>query len=178
MYCSFGFIRSETVRRALIFATVLVGLEALPKSVSAEVVESATTSEPALQLKSDSAGVEVVPSPPPTARGDTLEEMDVRVRRARIGLLSTTGVTVIGVALFGAGMARYNSSEDLNDLLTRRNAGLAISGMAVMISGGVGMIASGIVLGLSKSKRRTLKESRHEDSRRARWDLETSRLVF
>jgi hypothetical protein len=99
-----------------VLAMVLAGLMALPLSVSAQAGEEGATpepsaeeaalspepapeepatpvepapEEPALQLKLDDAGVEVAPTPLRTPDGYTLEEMDVRVRRAKIGLGSS-----------------------------------------------------------------------------------------
>jgi hypothetical protein len=63
--------------------------------------------EPALQLKLDSAGVDVTPSPPRTADGYTLRrrEMRLRVKRAKIGLGVSAVVMVVGTALaFGGGL--------------------------------------------------------------------------
>jgi hypothetical protein len=131
--------------------------------------------EPALQLKLDDAGVGVTASPPRTADGYTLHEMELRVKRAKIGLFSTTGVAVVGAVLFGAGAARARSSQDLDAL---SEGPLLISGMSLMISGAVGMIASGIVLGLSKAELRSLQEADYGTPRRVQWDLARSRLVF
>jgi hypothetical protein len=161
----------------MLLGFAVVSASFLSGSLQHVVAQSAASEEPALQLQLDSAGVKVVPSPPPTADGYTLEEMDLRVRRARIGLLSTAGATIVGAALFGAGVARGRRSEDL-DALSRENAGLLISGMAVVISGAAGMIASGIVLGLSKGELRRLQETRYEGRRRVQWDFAQSRLVF
>ena len=69
-----------------------VALVASPVGVSAQETEQGTASEqnvvqepapeePALQLELDDAGVEVVPSPPRTAKGYTVEEMELRVKR-------------------------------------------------------------------------------------------------
>ena len=142
--------------------------------------EAATTSEPApeepaLQLKLTPEGVNVTPSPPRTADGYTLEEMELRVKRARIGLLSTTGVAVVGAALFGAGAARGRSSQDLDAL---SEGPLLISGMSLMIGGAVGMIASGIVLGFRKGELRRLQAADYGRPRRVQWDLAQSRTVF
>ena len=79
----------------------------LPQSASAQDAEEDATSEPnlqepssepapeepALQLQLDETGVGVVPSPLRTADGYTLEETDVRVRRAKIGRRDPTDVT-------------------------------------------------------------------------------------
>ena len=90
----------------VVLALVLAALVGFPQGVSAQAGEEGATSEPgleepapssepapeepALQLKLDSAGVDVAPSPPRTADGYTLEEMDgacaasgVRDRRLR-----------------------------------------------------------------------------------------------
>jgi hypothetical protein len=81
----------------------VVALVASPVSVSAQAVEEGTTpelsvvqesspsaepapEEPLLEIELDPAGVGVVPSQLRTVDGYTLEEMDVRVRRAKIGL--------------------------------------------------------------------------------------------
>ena len=165
-----------------------VGVVPLSQSVSAQTSEEGTTAEPslleepapsseptpeepALKLELDSAGVNVAPSPPRTE----LEKIELRVKRARIGLLSTTGVAVVGAVLFGAGAARARSSQDLDAL---SEGPLLISGMSLMISGAVGMIASGIVLGFSKGELRRLQEAHYGTPRRVQWDLAESRLVF
>jgi hypothetical protein len=50
--------------------------------------------------------------------------------------------------------------------------------MLLMISGAVGMIASGIVLGFSKGELRRLQEAHHGTPRRVQWDLARSLVVF
>jgi hypothetical protein len=150
--------------------------EKIPPSPEPNLQDPAPSSEsapkePALKLELDSAGVNVAPSPPRTE----LEKIELRAKRARIGLLSTTGVAVIGAVLFGAGAARARSSQDLDAL---SEGPLLISGMSLMISGAVGMIASGIVLGFSKGELRRLQEAHYGTPRRVQWDLAQSRLAF
>ena len=184
---------TSTARMSLGFAVVSTSFlsGSFPHVGAQSAGEAATTSEPnlqepapshepapeqpALQLKLDDAGVDVAPGLPRTIDGYALEEMELRVRRARIGLLSTTGVAVVGAALFGAGVARGRSSQDLDAL---SEGPLLISGMSLMISGAVGMIASGIVLGFSKGELRRLQEAHYGTPRRVQWDLAESRLVF
>lgn len=110
---------------------VLVVMAALPWGASAQDVEEgasseatveepvpeeptpsteATPEEPSLQLKLGDAGVEVLPSPPRTVHGYTLEEMDLRVRQARIGLISTAAAFVVGFPLAAAGAVAYECS--------------------------------------------------------------------
>jgi len=93
---------------------------------------------PALQLELDSAGVEVVPSPPRTVDGYTLEETELRVRRTKIGLGISGGVFV----------------------------------------GGVGMIASAVILGRGRTELSELQEAHYGRPRRVQWDLAQSRVVF
>jgi hypothetical protein len=90
------------MRYSLILLAMTLGAPlTLPLSVSAQAAEEDSLSswqvdegasleqpaseEPALQLELDDAGVGVVPPPPRTLDGYTLEEMELRVKRARIG---------------------------------------------------------------------------------------------
>jgi len=151
-------------------------LRALPQGATAQVGEEHSLSfwhDEALKIALFSN------SPPSASEGCSLEleKMELRVRRARIGLFSTAGATVVGAALFGVGFARSRSAQDL-DALKRENAGPLFSGMVIMIGGAIGMIASGIVLGISKGELRRLKEARYEGPRKVQWDPAQSRLVF
>ncbi|MBW1906643.1 MAG: hypothetical protein JRJ24_15315 [Deltaproteobacteria bacterium] len=91
---------------------------------------------------------------------------------AGIGFLTMTGVTVVGAVLVGVGMTRP-STGDLN----RDIAPVAAGGVLMMV-GGVGMIASGIVWGKRSQQGRGLKEARYERARRVQWDLAQSLVVF
>jgi hypothetical protein len=166
---------------------VLAGLVALPLSASAQTGEEGATPEPApgkpaLQLQLDDAGVDVVPSPPRTFDGYTLEEMGVRVKRARIGLGVSALSTVIGIALSSvawASVAWGNSICFLGDCSVEGwVAPVGYTG-AVLVAGGVaGMIASGILLRRRKRDRDSLREARYGRPHRVQWDLARSRLVF
>jgi hypothetical protein len=169
---------------------VLAGLVALPLSAGAQTAEEAATAEPgvqepapsseptpeepALQLQLDKSGVEVVPSPPRTPDGYTLEEMEVRVRRARIAL----GVSVVplvlgtGIAVVGALRAVDTPPSDTSGETT------LYAGSAIVGAGAVWMITSGIVLGVRKRQLRELQRAHYGTQRRAQWDLARSRLVF
>jgi hypothetical protein len=149
----------------LLCVCALVGT--LPQSANAQGGEEGATSEPnlqepapssepaseepALQLKLDSAGVEVVPSPPRTFP-DRYTEMRLRVRRAKIGLGVSAVVMVVGTALaFGGGAASICLSEPCS-----RATGLTITGSIMAGGGAAGMVASGILLGVRKRKLRRL----------------------
>jgi hypothetical protein len=129
---------------------VLAGLVALPLSASAQPAEEDSLSswqvdegasleqpapeEPALKLRVDDAGVEVVPSPPRTVDGYTLEETQLRVKRARIGLLSSAAAFLVGIPFLVAAGNRGAHS-------------MTVMGVTLYAGGAVGMIASGIMLG-------------------------------
>jgi hypothetical protein len=181
--------------RYLVGFVVVVALVASPLSVSAQAGEEGTTvqpsaeepapssepasKEPALQLQLDSAGVDVVPSPPRTADGFTLEEMELRVKRARTGLIVSAGVYVIGlaVAIPGAvgdcGYVYYGYATP-----PARCDPLLYTGSTLTFLGVVGMITSGVMLRRRKRDRNWLRQAQRTTPRRAQWDLARSRLVF
>ena len=174
--------------RGLVGCVCVLALLASPLGVSAQDTEAGTTSEPnlqepapsseaapeepALQLKLDDAGVEVVPSPPRTFDGYTLEEMDVRVRRARIGLLSTMGVTLLGGVLIGISIPK------LDFFNTDEGGALFAAGSIVALCGFVGMMTTGGMLAHRKRTRRRVQEAGFGRPRRVQWDLAQSRVVF
>ena len=127
--------------------------------------------EPALQLKLDAAGVDVVTSPPRTADGYTLEEMDVRLRRAKIGLGVSAGVMVLGGVLMGVAAPNVN-------IMTGEDLGLFGAGMFLAFGGLVGTIVSGGMHAHRKRQRRELVEAHYGRTRRVQWDLPQSRFVF
>ena len=149
-------------------------LVASPLSVSAQSGQEAT----AVTLEVDEVGVGVVPSPPRTVDGYTLEEMELRARRAKIGLGVSAGLSIAGAAMFGAGITSWDlcifpPPEGCDD-----DAGLMIAGMVVMTGGLVGLIASGAMLGKRKRKLRELRVAHYRAPHRVQWDLAQSRLVF
>jgi hypothetical protein len=160
----------------------------LPLSASGQASEADTTPEPnlqepapssqpasedpALQLQLDKSGVEVVPSPPRTPDGYTLET-ELRVKRAKIGLWSTAGATVVGGVMIGASLSCMSgrTSEDAC-------WGPFISGVVIGFSGGVGMIVTGALLGARKRRLRSLQEADYGRPHRVQWDLARSQVVF
>ncbi|MBW2381863.1 MAG: hypothetical protein JRG70_20425 [Deltaproteobacteria bacterium] len=110
-------------------------------------------------------------SQPQTVDGYTLEKMDLRIRRARIGLLSTMGVSLLGGVLIGIGVSQL-------DLNTGEGNVLLWTGFSVAAGGLIGMVTTGGILAHRKRKRRGLQEADYRAPRRVQWDLEESRLVF
>ena len=177
----------------LVLAMVLAGLVALPRSASAQDGDESATSEPqsqepapsadsapeepALQMKLDDAGVEIVPPPPRTPDGYTLEEMELRVKRARIGLITSGGVLATGVILGALGLF----GGDCYSFVNPKNSWcdpLAYTGAALTAGGIIAVIATGALFGSRKTQRNALREARDKRQRRVQWDLARSRLVF
>ncbi|MBW2629542.1 MAG: hypothetical protein JRE45_18270 [Deltaproteobacteria bacterium] len=194
------------------FMFVLAGLVALPACASAQAGEEGATSEPnlqefapsfepaaedlkepmpssepapeepALQLQLDSAGVEVVPSPPRTADGYTLDEMELRVRRAKIGLAVSAIPFIAGI---GLSLAAGFSSMVTTSLCFEESCPnepwvtpVGVTGAVLTASGLAGTIATGILLRRRKRDWDSLREAHYGGPRRVRWDLARSRLVF
>ena len=167
--------------RYLVGLVLAVALMASPLSVSAQQTEEGTTpepsagepaptsepapEEPALQLKLDDAGVDVVPPPPRKPDGYTLKEMELRVRRAKIGFAVTLVLTsVAGIAVATAG---FSSSSDP----------ALVAGLAIM---GAGTIASYATLGIWIHRKRKLGKQRREPEKASyeAIDVDTSDDAF
>jgi len=129
------------------FACVLAALAALPLSVSAQAAEEGATSkpsaeestpsaeptpeEPALQLKLDDAGVEVVPS------GYVEMKLRQRVSKARAWLIATGVVTAIGVPMLALG-ATYDRRQPPSEGFDLDFSGAVLATVGgIMVFGGV-----------------------------------------
>jgi hypothetical protein len=181
-----------------VLAMVLAGSVGFPQGVSAQAGEEGETTEPnlqeptpasepapeepALQLQLDDAGVEVVPTPPRTADGYTLEEMELRVKRANIGL----GVSGAAFGI-GAVMTTVAGLESAFECFLEPPTGcttpgwvrpVGVSGGFLLAGGFVGMIATGILVRRRKRDRDSLREAHYGTPRRVQWDPAQSRLVF
>ena len=115
-------------------------------------------SEPALKLEVDSTALEVTPTAPPT-----LEEMNVRVRRAGIGVGVSALAFVAGWGFVAAGQVgdcfRFCFLGECTSPPPR--CGIFTGTGVVLLTGGlVGIIASGVILRGSKRDRDSLKEPR------------------
>jgi hypothetical protein len=165
--------------RYLVAFTCVTALMALPLSAGAQGGQEA----PVVELQVDDAGVEVVPSRPRTVDGYTLEEMELRVKRAKIGLWSTAGATVLGGVIIGAWWACEGRDEPADQPLGEGEGLIACpgalgSGVVIGFSGAVGMIVTGALLGARKRKLRRFEEADYGTLRKVQWDLATSRFVF
>jgi hypothetical protein len=103
------------------------------------------------------------------------------VKRARIGLISTAAAAFVGLPLFLVGI--YHQDCFLAGLFSSEREAkwctpVASTGFVLMVGGSVGMIVTGILLGVRKGKRRTLQEAHFGRPHRVQWDLARSRVVF
>jgi hypothetical protein len=166
-----------------VLAMALAALVALPQSASAQAGEEGTTpeqnlEEPALQLELDDAGVSVTPSPPRTADGYTLEEMDVRVRRARIGLGFSVVAFIGGVGMATAGGAGSAFCAEPPSCPRGWVRPVGITGALLAVGGIVGIGVSGRKLRRRKRDRDSLRQAHYGRPPRVQWDLAQSRFVF
>jgi hypothetical protein len=137
------------------------------------------TEEPALQLKLDDAGVDVVPSPLRTADGYTLEEMELRVKRANIGLGVSVGAVGLGLVLTTVGGLVSLANTPLGGETEAPAAWAAmVAGLTLMAGGAAGMIVSVALISVRKRKLRELQRAHYGTPRRVQWDVARSRVVF
>ena len=130
--------------------------------------------EPALQLKLDEAGVAVVPGYPPR-----FDELELRVKRAKIGLGVSGGVAVAGLVLFGVGFGiAWDGGAPGAEAA-------AIAGGAIAIAGAIATYATlGTWIHRGRKLRRLKRElwesqyTHYGTPRRVQWDLARSRVVF
>jgi hypothetical protein len=153
---------------------------------------------PATAQQGDSPTVEVQPAPttliittsPNEAAPSQdyfqyeLAEAEERSRRVRIALISTSAAFGVGVILAGIGASqcqwiqRFNQPDDLL-CNTAGDVLLPLGGTFAAI-GAIGMITSGIMLGVRNKQKRDLEREmrRHYYGSRLQWDIESGRLVF
>jgi hypothetical protein len=181
--------------RYLVGFVLAMALAVSPLIVSAQDAEEATTvepnaeepapssepapEEPALQLQLDDAGVEVAPSPPRTPDGFTLEEMELRLKRARRGLYISAGIFVAGLTMGFVALANWESCFFRWECPENPDwvAPVGWTGFLLAVGGLAGTITSGRVARRRRDGRDWLR--RHYGTpRRAQWDLARSRLVF
>jgi len=181
---------------------VLAGLVGLPLSVSAQAGEEDSLSswqvdegasleqpapeKPALELKLDEAGVEVIARTPEEA--DAYRRVDrahSRVDRAWNGFLY--GGLIAGGSFIGAGAIVLGGSYlcVLGECEKPESPGAFNAGLILMAVGAAAMITSGVVYGVRNRQLRKHKRelwgspyTHYGTPRRVQWDLAQSRLVF
>lgn len=115
---------------------------------------------------------------------ENLEDAKLRSRRARNALIATSVVTGVGAALLAVGISQCQlvSTFGQQDELLCNNSGYVLPPLGGTIGGlgAIGMIASGIVLGMSNKRKREIqghiREAQH--GRRLQWDIPRGVLTF
>lgn len=169
-----------------ILAVVLLASPALASSGSAQEPQStgyqATPSTPPPAVIITTSPGEPVPSQ--AYYEYELEDAKERSRRVRIALISTSASFAAGLILAGIGASQceYIDRVYSYDDIICNNAGnvLVPLGGAFLTVGVIGMITSGIMLGVrNKQKRDTEREMRRRYyGGRLRWDAESGGVVF
>jgi hypothetical protein len=98
----------------------------------------------------------------------TLEKMELRVKRAKIGLYVSGGVVFVGTVMMAAGFGFVSGD----------GWAAGWTGVGLMAGGFLGMIAAGSMLRARKRKLHELNEAHYRKPRRVQWDLARSALVF
>jgi len=115
-----------------------------------------------------------------------LEEANERSRRTRNALIATSATFALGAILAGVGATQceqINSSsvQSYEDLECNR-AGDVLLPLGGTIAGlsFVGMLTSGIMLGVSNKRKREIQRDirRSQHGRRLQWDIPSGALVF
>ena len=154
--------------------------------VSPAAAQQVTLSDP--QTEAAQPSVVIMMSPNPGAASPDylqyeLEEATERSRRVRVALISTSAVFGVGIILAGIGASQCQVIHGFNqDELLCNTAGdvLLPMGGAFSAAGAIGMITSGIMLGVRNKQKREIERDirRRYYGRRLQWDIPTGRLVF
>jgi len=114
------------------------------------------------------------------------EEAKERSRRTRNALIATSASFALGAILAGVGASQCeqitsSSTQNYNDLMCN-NAGNVLLPLGGTIAGlsAIGMLTSGIMLGVSTKRKREIQRDirRSQYGRRLQWDIPKGALVF
>jgi hypothetical protein len=122
-------------------------------------------------------------SPSPGYFQYELEDAKERSRRVRVALISTSAVFGVGLILAGVGASQCEVIQRINQdeiLCNRAGDVLVPLGGAFIGAGAIGMITSGIMLGVRNKQKREIERDmrRHYYGGRLQWDIPSGRLVF
>jgi hypothetical protein len=154
--------------------------------VSPAAAQQGTSSDPPADAAQPSVVITMSPNPgvaSPDYLQYELEEATERSRRVRVALISTSAVFGVGIILAGIGASQCQVIQRFNqDEILCNNAGdvLLPLGGAFIAAGAIGMITSGIMLGVRNKQKREIERDmrRRYYGGRLQWDIPTGRLVF
>lgn len=113
-----------------------------------------------------------------------LADFEDRSRRARNALIGTSAVFGVGTILgaIGASQCQWIQTFQQRQELLCNTTGDVLFPMGVTMAGlgAIGMITSGIILGVSNKRRRDIQRNLQSSSqsRRLQWDIPSGTLVF
>lgn len=112
-----------------------------------------------------------------------LEDAKARSRRTRNALIGTSAAVGVGVAFMAIGNSQCQvvSRPAQDDALLCNTAGDVLWGLGVgmIVTGGIGVITSAIILGVANKRvRETKRDIRSQYSRRVRWDAPSGGFSF
>jgi hypothetical protein len=110
-----------------------------------------------------------------------LQEDTDRIRRVRIALLASTGAFAVG-SILGVtwGALNCEGNGDVFSCDASKQQGLSGAGAALTGVGTIGMLTTGIMLGVRNRQKRKTEELIRKDRQRAglHWDIESGSLRF
>jgi len=135
-------------------------------------------------LPDESLGIQGYPQSSLGYSHDGLEAANRGIRNTRNALIATSALGLVGM-IVGATAFRHcevlyrNISRSDELLCTDRGNALLAAGGSIFGLAAVGMITSGIMLGVRKGKRRRLqREMRSQEGAHLQWNVESGRLEF
>jgi len=135
-------------------------------------------------LPNESLGSQGYPSPIEGSQQYELEEANKGIRNTRNALIATSALGLVGM-IVGATAFRhcefiyYNVNRPDDLVCTQRGDALLVAGGTIFGLAAIGMITSGIMLGVRKGKRRRLRrEIQRSQGARLQWDVPSGGLVF
>ena len=143
---------------------------------------------PGAEAGSSTATTTTAPNPTSEERWlqDDLEEANERSRRTRNALIATSATFALGAILAGVGASQCeqitsSSVQTYEDLECNRAGDVLLPlGGTIAGLGFVGMLTSGIMLGVSNKRKREIQRDirRSQHGRRLQWDIPSGALVF
>lgn len=113
-----------------------------------------------------------------------LNELEYLAKRSRTGLISTSAVTAVGIALVAPALARecvrVASSASYDDLrCTGTGKTLLGVGVPLLAAGATGLLVTAIMFGVRKGKIRSIQNRlAYERHRAVRWDPTEHAFAF
>ena len=172
-------------RGFLIAATVLAATAWAAAPAFAQEAPPETGAEAGAEAAPAGAVIRTAPDQPRSLESwlqQDLKDAEQRSRRTRNALIGTSAAFAVGAVLVGAGASQCQTDPLNTNEWTCNTAGNVLVGIGGTITGlsFVGMLTSGIMLGVAnKRKREAERELRRSYySKRLRWDIPSGRFVF